>query len=89
MTPSCPPPSCAELGDNLPFNHEIGPTPSGRLRSCDLVAWLRAVRETRGRRVTQADVLIAATAHAHGLAVVTRNERNFEGCGVDILNPFS
>ena len=49
---------------------------------------LRAVRESRGRRVAQADMLIAATALAHGLTLVTRNRRDFEGCGVTVVDPF-
>jgi predicted nucleic acid-binding protein len=35
-----------------------------------------------------ADILIAATAIEHGLAVVTRNVRHFEGTGVALVNPF-
>jgi predicted nucleic acid-binding protein len=35
-----------------------------------------------------ADLLIAATALEHGLIVVTRNVRDFEPTGVDVLNPF-
>ena len=35
------------------------------------------------------DLLIAATAMVHGLAVVTRNERHFIPVGVNVLNPFS
>jgi predicted nucleic acid-binding protein len=35
-----------------------------------------------------ADLLIAATAIEHGLAVVTRNLRHFEGTGVPLVNPF-
>ena len=38
---------------------------------------------------TQADMLIAATALVHGLTLVTRNTRDFEGCGLALLNPFS
>ncbi|GJH23119.1 MULTISPECIES: type II toxin-antitoxin system VapC family toxin [Caballeronia] len=34
------------------------------------------------------DRLIAATALAHGLTVVTRNVRDFERVGVKMLNPF-
>lgn len=50
---------------------------------------LRAAREARGRRVAQADMLIAATAVVHGLPLATRNQRDFEGCGVTLVNPFS
>jgi toxin FitB len=35
-----------------------------------------------------ADMLIAATAQIHGLTLVTRNVRDLDGCGIDLLNPF-
>jgi toxin FitB len=35
-----------------------------------------------------ADMLTAATALAHGLTLVTRNVRDFESCGVSLLDPF-
>jgi predicted nucleic acid-binding protein len=34
------------------------------------------------------DKLIAATAKAHGLKVVTRNRRHFEALGIVVVNPF-
>ena len=34
------------------------------------------------------DAMIAAVARIHGLAVVTRNVRDFEHFGVEILDPF-
>ncbi|HRE55891.1 MAG TPA: PIN domain-containing protein [Candidatus Competibacter sp.] len=37
----------------------------------------------------QADMLIAATAQVHQLTLVTRNTRDFESCGIGLLNPFT
>jgi predicted nucleic acid-binding protein len=41
-----------------------------------------------GKSRTQADTFIAATAIEHNLALATRNLKDFEGCGVPLLNPF-
>jgi predicted nucleic acid-binding protein len=50
---------------------------------------LRGQLSRRGRPRPQADMLIAATAALHGLTLATRNERDFEDCGVTVVNPFS
>ncbi|TIX90807.1 type II toxin-antitoxin system VapC family toxin [Rhizobium sp. P44RR-XXIV] len=39
-------------------------------------------------RRNEADALIAATALVHGLIVVTRNLRDFEGTGVVVIDPW-
>jgi predicted nucleic acid-binding protein len=49
---------------------------------------LRGQLARRGRVRSKADMLIAATAAAHGLGLATRNERDFEGCGIAVHNPF-
>ena len=50
---------------------------------------LRGRLRTQGKPRTQADMLIAATASVHDLTLVTRNLRDFDGCGIPLLNPFT
>jgi len=50
---------------------------------------IRAMLSLRGQVRSQADMLIAATAQTHALTLVTRNVRDFDGCGIAVLNPFS
>ncbi len=50
---------------------------------------LRGRLAAQGSPRSQADMLIAATALVHGLTLVTRNTRDFDGCGLPLLNPFS
>jgi predicted nucleic acid-binding protein len=50
---------------------------------------LRGGFRLAGRQRTQADMLIAATAQAHQLALATRNARDFEGCGIPVVDPFA
>lgn len=50
---------------------------------------LRGTLASQGQTRTQADMLIAATAQVHQQPLVTRNIRDFEGCGIALFNPFS
>ena len=43
---------------------------------------------TRGLTLPVIDALLAATAHRHALFVVTRNTKDLERCGVEIINPW-
>ncbi len=49
---------------------------------------LKAKWDKAGISVPSLDSQIAATAHRHGLTVVTRNTSDFDKTGVKALNPF-
>ena len=51
-------------------------------------AEIAANRRTAGRPVSYPDSQIAAIAHSHGMAVATRNIRDFEGMGIALINPW-
>ena len=46
-------------------------------------------RQQYTRPLPVIDALLAATARVHGLTVVTRNVKDFEVAGVQVLNPFA
>ena len=54
------------------------------LRWAELLAHLRSL----GKPMPIKDSLIAATALTHGLQLATHNRRNFEACGVELVDPF-
>ena len=51
-------------------------------------ARLRAKAHLSGRVLHLGDALIAGTARAHGLAVATRNAKDFDGLDVNVANPW-
>ena len=52
-------------------------------------AEIAATRRALGRSVSQADAQIAAIAHSRGMAVATRNIRDFDDMGIDIIDPWA
>jgi predicted nucleic acid-binding protein len=54
-----------------------------------LAGELRAAAADRGQPVTQPDMLLAASALLGRHTLATRNLRDFRGCGVRLLDPFS
>ncbi|NEY91990.1 type II toxin-antitoxin system VapC family toxin [Tabrizicola oligotrophica] len=65
-------------GRILPFDTDAAKT----------YAEIAAGRRSAGRPIADADCQIAAIARATGMPVVTRNTRDFEGCGIDVINPW-
>lgn len=49
---------------------------------------LAAVTKKQGVALAVVDGVIAATALEHGLTLVTRNTKDYNGLGVSLLNPW-
>jgi predicted nucleic acid-binding protein len=71
------------------FTNQVLPTFAGRVLQVDTAVALRSagIHVPHPRPVR--DGLIAGTALVHGMTLVTRNEADFLGTGVSILNPWS
>ena len=52
-------------------------------------AELAAARRAAGRPVDVRDTLIAGIARARRAVIATRNVRHFEGCGVEVVDPWA
>jgi len=50
---------------------------------------IAASRRSMGRPISEADARIAAIAHSRGAALATRNTRDFEHCGIKVVNPWN
>lgn len=50
---------------------------------------LAAQREKEGFNTDAVDLMIAAIARTRSAAIATRNVKDFEGCGIDIVNPWT
>ena len=51
-------------------------------------AMLATERRAAGRPISQSDCQIAAIAYSRGAPVVTRDVDDFEGCGLDVIDPW-
>ena len=71
---------------DLGFVERILPFDSAAAR---VYAEIAADRRRAGRPVGEADCQIAAISRARGAVLVTRNVRDFEGTGVDVVDPWS
>jgi predicted nucleic acid-binding protein len=65
-------------GRILPFNEEAARSYAKILRG----------RAAVGRPILPLDAMIAAIARSRSAALATRNTRDFEDCGVRVINPW-
>ncbi|MDU7360611.1 MAG: type II toxin-antitoxin system VapC family toxin [Propionibacteriaceae bacterium] len=75
------------------IERELLPAFEGRIAPFDEpagAAWasLQATTRARGRNLPLMDSLIAAICISQGATLATRNESDFEGFGLDIINPW-
>jgi predicted nucleic acid-binding protein len=56
--------------------------------AADAHAKLAARRRAQGRPSSQSDMMIAGIVHSHGATLATRNVRDFEGCGITLVDPW-
>lgn len=69
-------------------NHVL-PAFSGRILAIDIAVAQRCAKLHVPHPRADRDALIAATALAHGMTVVTRNVTDFEPMGIEIHNPWN
>lgn len=68
--------------DEVTATHQVLPMDGEAFRE-----WARLMHR-RPRQLLE-DVMLAATARLHGLTLVTRNIRDFQGFGIPLVNPFT
>jgi len=56
--------------------------------AADAHAAFTAMRRLQGRPVKQPDAMIAGIVRSRGATLVTRNVRDFEGCDIDVIDPW-
>lgn len=56
--------------------------------AADDYAEISATRRAAGRPIAQFDAQIAAITLSRGAQLATRNVRDFEGCGFEVINPW-
>lgn len=76
------------------FNRILRDDMAGRVLAFDSAAaeayaTIAASRRAAGRPIAQADCQIAAIARARGATVATRNTADFEGCDIDVIDPWA
>lgn len=56
--------------------------------AADAHAAVAAARRMQGRRIEPFDAMIAGIVGSHGATLATRNKRDFEACGIPLIDPW-
>jgi predicted nucleic acid-binding protein len=57
-------------------------------KAADRYGEIVATRQAAGRPISVADAIIASIAWVHRASLATRNVRDFDDCGVAVVNPY-
>jgi predicted nucleic acid-binding protein len=57
--------------------------------AADVYAEIAASRRMVGKPISQFDAMIVAMARSRGACLATRNVKDFEDCGIDVVNPWT
>jgi predicted nucleic acid-binding protein len=52
-------------------------------------AQIASNRKKMGKPISQFDAMIAAVAHSRGATLATRNVKDFEGCAIQLVDPWA
>ena len=78
--------AASERAFGVLFAERILPFDSEAARAYAVIA---ASRRAAGHPISQADCQIAAITRSSGASVATRDVNDFEGCGIEVINPWS
>jgi predicted nucleic acid-binding protein len=57
--------------------------------AADMHAEIAASRRAAGKPISQFNAMIVSMARSRGASLATRKVKDFEGCGVDVINPWT
>ena len=57
--------------------------------AADMYAEISASRRSAGKPISQFDAMIVAMTRSRGAGLATRNAKDFEDCGVKLVNPWA
>ncbi len=57
--------------------------------AADAFAEIGAARRAAGKPISQFDAMIGGMARSRGASIATRNVRDFEDCGIDVVDPWT
>jgi predicted nucleic acid-binding protein len=57
--------------------------------AADMYGEISASRRTAGKPISQFDAMIVAMARSRGASLATRNVKDFDDCGTDVINPWT